>query len=132
MAKAENPNSGINKYLDQIRNSHQFISSSLDDLNNLVTLYNTGMRQTKSTFNMENLLNDFVQARKSDSPNSKISLDQIKSGDISFDENILKSILNITLNFVSDFSHSNEAIISSKLYRKIIYFSIVGKNSKTK
>ncbi|MBK7979072.1 MAG: response regulator [Ignavibacteriae bacterium] len=131
LAKAENPNSGINKYLDQIRNSHQFISSSLDDLNNLVTLYNTGMRQTKSTFNMENLLIDFVQARKSDNPNSKISLDQIKSGDISFDENILKSILNITLNFVSDFSHSNEAIISSKIVSENnLFFSIVGKNSK--
>ncbi|MFZ1291665.1 MAG: response regulator [Melioribacteraceae bacterium] len=129
LAKEENTTNSINKYLDQIKNSHQFISSSLEDLNVILSLSNSETNQTKSLININRFLEDFVKAKNEELTESKFSLNSLPQKEIHFNEKSLKSILNSALDLSHDLSQTNEVTLNSDIISdNNLHFTIIGQN----
>ncbi|MCB9250467.1 MAG: response regulator [Ignavibacteriales bacterium] len=133
LAKEENPTNGVNKYLDQIKKSHQFISASLDDLNESLSIQSKGLDHNKTSFGIKLFWDNLLAKKLEELPNCKIQLHNVSEKEISFDEKSLSKILNIAINFSADLTESNEVLIQSSITpSNKLHVSVISKNAKIK
>jgi len=130
LAREENPTNSINKYLDQVKISHEFISSTIEDLNQFLALEQQGLKLNKSEIAINDFWEKFYSKKAKDLPGSKIDISNKIDKKIIFDENILFSLLDSSVNYCADLSKSNLTEIQATILHNSLHISIISKNAK--
>ncbi|MBK8946369.1 MAG: response regulator [Ignavibacteriae bacterium] len=133
LAKEENPTNIINKYLNQIKNSHQFISSTLEDLENILNLFENKTNKLRGKINIKNFTENYLNKKNNEFTECKITLNNISEIEIQFDENIFRSIFDNCLKLAIDLSQLNEVEINALVISENnVNLNFISKNSKIK
>ncbi len=130
LAKEENPTNTINKYLDQIKILHQFISSTIDDLNQFLTLDQQSLKLNKSNVAINDFWEKFYSQKVKELPNYKLKISNNINSEFIFDENILFNLLSLSVNYCADLSQSNSTEIQASIVDNKLHFRIISKNAK--
>ncbi len=131
LAKEENKSNSINKFLDQIKSSQNFLLTSLDDFNELVKMYVDGFQVIDSPINLNDFWVEFISKKNIELPETKIELNNSDSTDIIIDKTIFSRVLNLAINHASDLSQSKDLSIRSNItMTNDLQISIVSKKTK--
>ena len=101
------------KYLDEIKNKHQFVLSSIADLSTLVKLGSSIASDAKESLSIEKLLNEAADKVKSSFNDLEVVISDNNENEIFISKDKLENLFYRTLGFLADLSQTNSVKIES-------------------